>query len=197
MTDSWDDHADGWDDNSAVNLYASQAFASLAARVDIADPSWKSKRVLDFGCGTGLLAGKIAPHVHELMAVDSSEKMIAVLNGKSLRNVVAVHGDILDDGFRFEGNLLPHFDLIYASSVCSFLPDYENAITALTHLLKPGGHFVQWDWQASDGEEFGLSENRIKTALEKAQLNSIRVGPAFTIMAENTAMPVVMGAGIF
>ncbi len=195
MTDSWDDHADGWDGNSAVNLYASQAFASLAARVDIADPSWKSKRVLDFGCGTGLLAGKIARHVHELVAVDSSEKMIAVLKGKNLRNVVAVHGDILDDGYRFDGNLLPRFDLIYASSVCGFLPDYENAVTTLTRMLKPGGHFVQWDWQASDDEGGGLSDNRIKTALEKAQLGAVQVGPAFTIMAENTAMPVVMGAG--
>ena len=39
-------------------------------------------RVLDFGCGTGLLTEKIAPLVNEIVAIDSSPKMIEVLRKK-------------------------------------------------------------------------------------------------------------------
>ncbi|WP_339744661.1 class I SAM-dependent methyltransferase [uncultured Maricaulis sp.] len=195
MTDSWNEYAEGWDDNPAVKHYANQAFVSLDARFDMSGASWKSKRVLDFGCGTGLLAEKIAPHVHELIAVDTSQKMIAVLNGKNLGNVTAVHGDILDKDFRIDGDWFSNFDLIYASSVCSFLPDYEHAVPALARLLRRGGHFVQWDWQASGGDGFGLSENQISAALNQAKLHDIRVGPAFTIDAEGESMPVLIGVG--
>jgi len=195
MTDSWNEHADGWDDNAAVQLYASRAFASLDARIDFGRAGWKSRRVLDFGCGTGLLAEKIAPHVHEVMAVDTSEQMVAVLQGKGIRNVTAVHGDILDNDFAADERRYSDFDLICASSVCSFLPDYQNAVTALARLLRPAGHFVQWDWLASDGDGFGLSEVQIRDALGRAQLHNIQVEPAFEIEADGQTLPVLVGFG--
>jgi predicted TPR repeat methyltransferase len=137
MTDTWNEHADGWDDNSDVKFYADQAFASLNSTTDICDQVWTSKRVLDFGSGTGLLAQKVAPYVGELIAVDRSEKMIAVLENKRILNVIAVHGDILATDHRCEVDLQSGFDLIYASSVCGFLPDYEGAVLALARLLSP------------------------------------------------------------
>ena len=79
MTDNWNEHASSWDDKPEVKLYADKAFASLVAQTDLRGAGWTSKRVLDFGCGTGLLAQKVAPYVGELIAVDTSEKMIAVL----------------------------------------------------------------------------------------------------------------------
>ncbi len=89
MTESWNDHAECWGDNADVNLYADRAFTSLVAQIDIVNANRKSKRVLDFGCGTGLLAERVAPYVHELVAVDTSEKMIAVLKSKDIRKVAA------------------------------------------------------------------------------------------------------------
>jgi SAM-dependent methyltransferase len=195
MTDSWNEHADGWDDNPAVNHYADQAFVSLNARFDMSGARWASGRVLDFGCGTGLLAEKIAPHVHEVIAVDTSDKMIAVLQGKGIRNITAIHGDILDHDFPVDARVFSDFDLIYASSVCSFLPDYPNAVAALARMLRPGGHFVQWDWLASGGDGFGLSGAQIRNALGGAQLRNIRVEPAFEIGAEGETLPVLIGAG--
>ncbi len=147
MTDTWDDHADGWDDKAAVKLYADHSFASLVAKTDLCNAGWSSKRVLDFGCGTGILAQKIAPHVDELVADDTSEAMIAVLRNKNIRNVIAVHGDILATDYQSEADLDSKFDLIYASSVCGFLPDYSNAVQALARLLKLGGYFIQWGWR--------------------------------------------------
>lgn len=195
MADDWNDCAEGWDGNASVRLYAERAFASLTGKVDIREPSWKSKRVLDFGCGTGLLAEKIAPYVDELVAVDTSAGMIEVLKGKEISGLTAHHGNVLNDDFRRNKNLVSGFDLIYASSVCSFLPDYEGAVMKLASLLTRGGYFVQWDWQANDAGDFGLAAGRIRNALESAHLGSILVEPAFTTEPEEQAMTVLLGAG--
>lgn len=196
MTDTWSEHADGWDENPDVRLYADQAFASLVSTTDIRGPDWTSKRVLDFGCGTGSLAQNVAPFVGELIAVDTSERMITVLENKHIPNVIAVHGDILAPDQPCEVDLQSGFDLIYASSVCGFLPDYEGAVLALARLLKSGGRFIQWDWRASDGDEFGLSENEIQNALQTAKIESIRVEQAFSIETDEQILPVLIGTGI-
>jgi predicted TPR repeat methyltransferase len=196
MTETWDEHADGWDNNPDVKFYADLAFASLVSTADIRDSDWKSKRVLDFGCGTRLLAQQVAPYVFELIAVDTSEKMIAVLENRHIPNVIAVHGDILATDHRCEVDLQSGFDLIYASSVCGFLPDYEGAVLALARLLRSGGRFIQWDWRASDGDDFGLSENRIRNTLKTAKFESIRVEQAFSIETDEQTLPVLIGTGI-
>ena len=162
MTDNWNDHAAGWDHNGDVKLYAVKAFATLDAHVGIRGADWRSKRVLDFGCGTGLLTEKIAPYVKEVIAIDTSDKMIAVLKDKYLGNVRAIHADILVGDVPIAADWLADFDLICASSVCGFLPDYIGAVTTLTGLLKKGGQFVQWDWQASSDEDFGLTEPQVR-----------------------------------
>jgi len=196
MTDTWNEHADGWDENPEIRLYADQAFASLVSTTDIRGSGWKSKRVKDFGCGTGSLAQNVAPFVGELIAIDASEKMIAVLENKHIPNVIAVHGDILAADQTCEVDLQSGFDLVYASSVCGFLPDYEGTVLALARLLRRGGRFIQWDWRVSDGDEFGLSESKVQNALQTAKIGSIRVEQAFSIETDEQILPVLIGTGI-
>ncbi|MBY6057897.1 class I SAM-dependent DNA methyltransferase [Leisingera daeponensis] len=196
MNDDWNDYADGWDGNSDVRRYANCAFASLDEYAGISGGGWQARRVLDFGCGTGLLSEKLAPHVKEVVAVDTSERMIAVLQDKALPNVRALHADILGGSAGGAGNGLSGFDLICASSVCSFLPDYNGAVAVLAGLLNRGGTFVQWDWLASDEGGSGLTLRHVREALREAGLGSIRAEQAFAMDAGGPAMPVLMGAGI-
>lgn len=196
MTDDWNDYADGWDENSDVRRYARRAFASLDDHLSLRGKDWRSKRVLDFGCGTGLLTEQIASHVEEVVAVDTSENMIVVLQEKQLHNVRAVHGDILAGDVPEVENGFSGFDLICASSVCAFLPDYSGAVAVLAGLLNKGGHFVQWDWQASDDDGFGLTLNQMKAALEAARLGSLRVERIFEFKSDEQIMPVLIGAGV-
>ncbi|MGJ8569507.1 MAG: class I SAM-dependent DNA methyltransferase [Hoeflea sp.] len=197
MSEDWNEHAENWDTNPGVKLYAEKAFASLVTHTDIRDESWKSKRVLDFGCGTGSLAELISPYVKEVVAVDTSEKMIAGLKEKGLPNVTTVHADILDINFQHERSHLSDFDLVYASSVCSFLCNYEDAVCALARTLKRGGYFMQWDWLASDDDGFGLTENQMSNALKRARFSSFQIEPAFVIQAEGQTMPVLLGVGVW
>ena len=76
-TNEWDDYAEDWDENPQTSLYASNAFQELQREVQLGD-----MRVLDFGCGTGLLTEKLSPQVKEIVALDGSSKMIQILNQK-------------------------------------------------------------------------------------------------------------------
>ena len=86
------------------------------------------------------------------------------------------------------------FDVIVASSVCGFLPDYEATLTLLKSVLNPSGVFVQWDW-LSQGEisDFGLSEEEVISAYEKSGLSLVAMTQAFSLSGRNGSIPVLMG----
>jgi len=193
MTDSWDSAADGWDDNADVRHYSEMAFAAWQDRLSDSTPDLAQGRVLDFGCGTGLLAEKFAPLCRQVVAIDPSAAMIDVLKakiaGRDIENITALPITVDADNAAAEPALAEPFDLIVASSVCSFLADYEATLQTLTTLLKPGGVFVQWDWAAD------MPEDRIRNAFDKAGLRADVIAEVFAMEMGDSAMPVVMGAG--
>lgn len=194
MSENWDEHAKNWDRQDGVQYYANQAFAALIDHVNIYGTGWKNKRVLDFGCGTGLLAEKLAPLVGEVIAVDTSQKMIDVLHGKKIQKVTAICADINDRSVN-SAAWCSDFDLIVASSVCGFLPDYEATVDVLSLLLSATGYFVQWDWLASGDDGSGLTMDRVSNAFTSANLKCIHIDRAFEIPFGSEKMPVLMGAG--
>jgi predicted TPR repeat methyltransferase len=89
------------------------------------------------------------------------------------------------------------FDLIVASSVCSFLPDFEKTLAMLKLLLVPGGVFVQWDWLTTgEHDDFGLSREKIINADDKAGLNLKALQLAFSLDSPEGNMPVLKGIAI-
>ena len=191
MSESWDDYAEGWDSNSDVITYSQKAFDSLCAVVDL-----KGLKILDFGCGTGLLTEKIANFASSVLAIDSSPKMIDVLSEKNLPNVKVLTCEITEESIESKPILQSGFDLIVASSVCAFVPDYEKTVTDLKSLLKPAGTFIQWDWKRTDSEpDFGFSEEIIRDAYSNAGLTPLKIMTAFSLMSEKGSMDVIMGVG--
>jgi len=195
MSDSWDDYADDWDADKDARTYADCAFASLTQHLDVQTSEWKQKRVLDFGCGTGLLTERLCLLVEQVVAVDTSQKMIDRLVEKRLANVTPVCVNFDTEHDQELANELTGFDLIVASSVCSFLPDYESMLTLLAKSLNAGGHFVQWDWLKSTNEGSGLTSDRIAKAIRNAGLKSVHVGKAFVLVTEKGEAPVLIGVG--
>ena len=84
------------------------------------------------------------------------------------------------------------FDLVVASSVCNFLPNYEHTIGYLSRTLNSGGIFAQWDWFSSGDGTYGMTIERVSNAFRGADLRSINVGPAFEIEFDDETMPVLM-----
>ncbi len=192
MSETWDEHAENWDREEGVQFYASQAFAALSSHVNVCGNDWQNKRVLDFGCGTGLLTEKLAPLVGEVIAIDTSHKMIDVLRGKKILGVTAICADIDDHSVR-SAAWCSEFDLVVASSVCGFLPNYEATVGILSQTLSTTGYFVQWDWLSTGDDESGLTIDRVSNAFTGANLRSIFVDRAFDIAFDDEKMPVLMG----
>lgn len=193
--DDWDEVADGWDANADVRNYSGKAFDSWARKVAPLLPDLCDRRVLDIGCGTGLLTEKLAPLCGRVVAIDTSAKMIDVLQNKvterGIGNVVALQVGISAATTGQYPELAGKFDLIVASSVCSFLPDYGATLRDLVCLMNPGAIFVQWDWLAD------MPVDRIQAAYAASGLQRLEIAEAFAIGTGEETMPVVMGIGRF
>ena len=184
----WDDYAEGWDSDNSVDAYAEQAFSLLKAQGDLS-----GLKVFDFGCGTGSLTKRMSPLVEQVVALDASAEMIRFLDQKQLANVES-HADFLTEALLEQHpEWLGSFDRVTASSVCSFLPDYEGTLALLRKLLKPGGLLVQWDWLAEDeSTPMGFTLNRVEQALAQSGLTDIEVTKAFDFESPKGTLPVLM-----
>ncbi len=193
VTDPWAEVASSWNEDPGVVAYADAAMASLVSAISLG----RETRVLDFGCGTGLLTERLAPLVKQVVAVDRSSAMVEVLAAKALPQVrfgvANWTPDTIGDDELAEGP----FDLIVCSSVCAFLDDYTGTVAMLAGLLAPGGHFVQWDWELDpDADEpFGLTVDDIKQAIQGAGLEVVSVAPRFDVDIEGQLVQPLMGVG--
>jgi len=186
----WDAYAGEWDSNTSTSVYADNAYRELAKIVKL-----DGQRVFDFGCGTGLLTERLSPDVHEIVALDGSLKMIEQLTLKKLPNVFPIV-DFLTRKLITNNTLLhTKFDLITASSVCGFLPDYEESLSLLRSLLKPQGVYAQWDWLSSDeSSKGGFTERQVRKALGNAGFEYISVSQPFVMEGSPANLTVLMAA---
>ena len=189
----WDEHADEWDSNVSTSVYADNAYRELTRFVKL-----NGQRVFDFGCGTGLLTERLSPDVHEIVALDGSSKMIDQLKLKSLPNVFPIADFLTRNLIENNALLQQKFDLLTASSVCAFLPDYDAILALLRSLMTPNGTYVQWDWLSIDeNSKGGLTEDRVEQALGDAGFTSISISQPFAMesSADNLAVLMAVAKG--
>ncbi|MDH3536855.1 MAG: class I SAM-dependent methyltransferase, partial [Gammaproteobacteria bacterium] len=78
MTDLFKAKAKDWDENARRTQLASAIGSSILEHVSLN----KEMTVLDFGAGTGLITGQIAPLVNRVVAADTSKAMLDKLASK-------------------------------------------------------------------------------------------------------------------
>ena len=191
MSNEWDEYAENWDVDPTVEEYAKNAFSALLQNINI-----NGLTVLDFGCGTGALTQLMSPIVKSIVAIDPSSEMIKHLDKKALNNVSSISDYLSKELVQNLPEFKSKFDVIVASSVCGFLPDYEATLSLLKSLLKDGGVFVQWDWLSNDdSSEMGLSVKRVKQAFVANDFVNAKVKRAFIMSSSEGSMPVLMAIG--
>tara|TARA_B100001063_G_scaffold863_1_gene639 strand:- start:689 stop:1285 length:597 start_codon:yes stop_codon:yes gene_type:complete len=191
LSNEWDEYAENWDVDPSVEQYAKNAFSELLDSINI-----NGLTVLDFGCGTGALTQLMSPSAESIVAIDPSSEMIKLLDKKALNNVTSICDYLSSELVQNFPELENKFDLIVASSVCGFLPDYEMTLSLLKSLLKKDGLFVQWDWLSEDDSSgMGLSEKRVKQAFLASGFVSIKVNSPFIMNSSKGNMPVLMAIG--
>lgn len=188
MSDSWDDCAEEWDGNEDAILYSKKAFNTLIEQVSL-----KGLNILDFGCGTGLLTEQISPLANRIVALDSSKKMVSILNSKNLPNVTTLSESLSEDAINKNTSLQNKFNLIVASSVLGFIPEYESTLILLKSLLVPNGILVQWDWLSpSKDSGLGLSEEKVEIAYRETGFKVTSINKPFSLTSSKGTMKVLM-----
>jgi len=127
------------------------------------------ERVLDVGCGTGLVGLNIAPFVKEVVGIDTSKKMVEKFNQKAKKlnlNALALCKDI------FEVN--EKFDVVISSMTIHHIKDIKklsNKLLEITNtvfiadLVKEDGTFHSRG--NDDVEHFGFSKDELKNYFNK------------------------------
>jgi ubiquinone/menaquinone biosynthesis C-methylase UbiE len=101
----------------------------------------KDSRVLDAGCGAGLLSREMSSRGYDVFGVDYSFEMLqkaaSVVHAGGGRDVSLVQGNVQSLSFKSSS-----FDLVVSLGVISYLPSFEKAIAEFFRILKPSGVLI-------------------------------------------------------
>ncbi len=97
---------------------------------------------LDVGCGTGVLAARLAGEGYSMTGIDPSSGMLDVLRERS-PEVVAVRGSATELPFEDSS-----FDLVMSVAVMHHVADpgaVRQALGEMVRVSRPGGRVLHWD----------------------------------------------------
>ncbi len=115
---------------------AKHAFVYEKAKglVDLLAPK-SDERILDLGCGTGVLTSEIAATGATAFGIDRSPEMVAQAKSK----FPALRFEVVDaTKMEFDGE----FDAVFSNAVLHWIPEAEQVVRAIARALKTGGRFV-------------------------------------------------------
>jgi trans-aconitate methyltransferase len=101
--------------------------------LDLLEPR-RGERILDLGCGDGVLTEKIAEAGASVLGVDASPDMVAAARKRGLDARVM-------DGLRLDFNA--EFDAVFSNAALHWMKgDPDAVLTGVARALKPGSRFV-------------------------------------------------------
>ncbi|MGB5501797.1 MAG: class I SAM-dependent methyltransferase [Polyangiales bacterium] len=102
--------------------------------LQVTAPYAQGARVLELGCGTGLILARVAEIADQVVGIDLSEGMAQHARERGLD----VHiGSVCDLPFDDD-----QFDLTYSFKVLAHIPDIDAALREAARVTRPGGHLL-------------------------------------------------------
>ena len=141
--------------------------------------AFQPKRVLEIGCGTGLLLFRIAPSCEQYWGIDFSQVALDFVQGylqgpECDLPQVALLQKTADD---FEGIPTKHFDVAVLNSVSQHFPNIEYFLTVLEGMIAsiaPGGSIFIGDVRSLPLLELFHSSVQVYQAPDKLPLDQLR-----------------------
>ena len=206
MPSYFDQAAATWDENPLRKELMRAVVDAIIHQVHLT-PQMK---VLDYGCGTGLVSALLAPHVGTIDAADSSEGMLEVLRRKldqsSFKTIHPIRLDLEHDPFPDD-----RYDLIVAVMVLHHVADTESLLRKFHALLRPSGVLCIADLDteprlfhdeeaAATVHHFGFNRQELKELLARVGFADLQDVTAHTIRkpvadGEERKFPVFLVAG--
>lgn len=181
----FDDAAADWEEKPQRVALA----RGVAEAIRQAIPLARNMRVLEYGCGTGMVSRALSPHVANILAVDTAPRMLEVLRQKAGEEKI---GNITTLAQDLTLRPLPDkdFDLILSSMALHHIPDIETLLRHLFATLKPGGYLALADLVTEDGSfhedntgvaHHGINPETVRAIMAKNGGQDIAVQEIYTI----------------
>jgi len=185
----FDKAAATWDENPARVKLADDVCAAICCEVSLS----AAMKVMDFGCGTGLLTLRMAPQVGSVTGVDRSQGMLDVLGAKvaalGLGNVETLRVDP-DDGAILTGR----YDLIVSCMALHHVERIAPLLEQFYDCLVPGGPLCIADLDPDEGQFHGDSAGVFHAGFERAVLRQALTDAGFRDVSDVTATEVTKPA---
>lgn len=172
-TNRFDRKARDWDKNQMRHELAQAVRKALSQM-----PLHPDMRVMEFGCGTGLVGLPLAEKFGKLYGVDTSGGMLEVFKQKAdeenITNIELFQSDI-------SSLVLPEkLDLIFTSMTLHHIDDTETVLSGFYELLKPGGVVAIADLDAEDGSFHKAGSEEKHHGFERETLKKLLVELGFS-----------------
>jgi SAM-dependent methyltransferase len=169
----FDEYADRFDQHltKALDYRAPQMLAAL-----LLDHRSRFGRVFDAGCGTGLMAASIRPHVDFIAGCDLSAAMVAQARMKGLYE----HLICQDVVTALQAEPAASYDLVMAADVFVYIGDLQPVFAACSHGLTKGG-FLAFTTQSTARDHVIIGED-LRAAHPAAYLRSCARDSGFAVL---------------
>lgn len=137
--DDWTLDTRGWRnsvDRSPYGAAEMREWADASARLVLA---LTPRRVLEVGCGSGMLAWRIAPHVEQYVGTDFSPAVVAQLRRTAARERIEAASFAVQDAHALAGRPDGAFDVVIFNSMIQYLADEHEVRDAIGQALRVAG----------------------------------------------------------
>lgn len=168
-TDKFEMIANIYDTPERVQIAKVSADAIREGLVDA-----KSKKAVDFGCGTGLVGINLLNDFKSVLFLDTSQNMLNQIKLK------IENADTLCFDFEKDSLAALHTDYIFMVQVLLHIEDFESVLVKLYDVLNSGGHLIIIDFNkndeiVSDLVHNGFDQKELTNIMSKIGYKSIRV----------------------
>lgn len=125
------------------------------------------ERVLDLGCGDGVLTEQLAAQGCTVVGVDASPEQIEAARARGLDARVESGEDL---PFNEE------FDVVFSNAALHWMKNQPAAIDGMWRALKPGGRVVA---EMGGGDNVGRIKRAVQAALDRRGIDSAAANPWF------------------
>jgi ubiquinone/menaquinone biosynthesis C-methylase UbiE len=174
----FDKEAANWDENPGRVKLAKEVARAITNQIALK----LGMRLLDFGCGTGLLSIELQPRVGSVTGVDSSPGMLDIFKAKIARFKLNQIETVLFDlgkGASLEGR----YDVVVSNMTLHHIKDIMPLFNLFYKITAPAGYLCIADLDLEDGQfhedntgvfHYGFDRTMLREFFSKAGFSNIR-----------------------
>jgi ubiquinone/menaquinone biosynthesis C-methylase UbiE len=138
----------------------------------------RSKSLIDYGSGTGLISLELSDLVDSILLVDSSKQMLEVakakISHKGITNSKVLYSDFTQETPELKA------DIVLMSLVLLHIPDTKQILKELFKIINDGGKLIIIDFDKNDKIKHpkvhnGFSHEELKKSLSEVGFTSIEM----------------------